>query len=81
MEKCLGLASHSSALSPALKARALELEAIGLKPVDALHAAAAETAQCSHLLTCDDRFLKRYTGPLTALNPADFVVQYFQQAP
>ena len=81
VEKCLGLASHSSALSPALKARALELEAIGLKPVDALHAAAAETAQCSHLLTCDDRFLKRYTGPLTALNPADFVVQYFQQAP
>ena len=81
VEQCLGLACHSETLYPALKARAQELEAIGIKPFDALHAAAAEIAQCSHLLTCDDRFLKRYTGPLTALNPADFVVQYFQQAP
>jgi hypothetical protein len=79
--QCLDLASHDAPLSPAIKQRALELETLGVQALDALHAAAAEAAQCSHLLTCDDRFLKRYTGPIVTLNPADFVVDYFQQAP
>ena len=53
--------------------RALELEAAGLKPLDALHLAAAEAAGATHFVSCDDRLLRRYTGPLTATNPIDFV--------
>ena len=53
---------------------------MGVKPLDALHTAAAEAAACTHFLTCDDRLRKRYSGPLTVLNPADFVVQFFQQS-
>jgi hypothetical protein len=79
VEQCLKLASLKIKLAPAIKQRAGELEAIGVKPIDALHAAAAESAACTHLLTCDDRFRKRYIGPLKILNPADFVVEYFQQ--
>ena len=81
VEQCLALAHETVPLSPAIRQRAQELESRGVKPLDALHAAAAEAARCSHLLTFDDRFLKRYTGPLAALNPADFVVQFYQQAP
>ena len=79
--QCLDLASKDVPLSPAIKQRAFELESTGVKALDALHAAAAEAAQCTHLLTCDDRFRKRYTGSIIILNPADFVVAYFQQAP
>jgi len=81
VQQCLALSRKKVPLSPVLKARALELEAAGVHPLDALHAAAAEAASCTHLLTCDDRFLKRYSGPLAVLNPADFVVQFFQQTP
>ena len=81
VEQCLNLAKETAPLSPVVKQRALHLEAIGVKALDALHAAAAEASKCTHLLTCDDRFLKRYAGPLIVLNPADFVVTYFQQTP
>ena len=53
--------------------RALELEAAGLKALDALHLAAAEAAGATHFVSCDDRLLKRYTGRLVATNPTDFV--------
>ena len=79
VEECLELASHHAPLTQELKVRALELESIGVKPLDALHAASAESAICTHLLTCDDRFRKRYAGPIRVLSPADFVVEYFQQ--
>jgi hypothetical protein len=79
VEQCLNLASSNIELTPEIKQRAGELETIGVKPIDVLHAASAESAACTHLLTCDDRFRKRYTGPLNILNPADFVVEYFQQ--
>jgi predicted nucleic acid-binding protein len=81
VEQCLTLAGQSIALSPAIKQRAVELESVGLGPLDALHTASAETAGCSHLLTCDDRLIKRYAGPIIVLNPTDFVVAYFQQTP
>lgn len=31
----------------------------GIKPFDALHLAAAESAQANYFCTCDDRFLRR----------------------
>lgn len=81
VELCLKQARQRIPMSPAIKTRAQELENHGVKALDALHAASAEASQCSHLLTCDDRFVKRYVGSITVLNPADFVVQYFQQTP
>lgn len=79
VNQCLKLASQKVELTPEIKQRAGDLETIGVKPIDALHAASAESAACTHLLTCDDRFRMRYTGPLNILNPADFVVEYLQQ--
>jgi predicted nucleic acid-binding protein len=79
VDKCLNLASQNVILASEIRQRAGDLETIGVKPIDALHAATAESAECTHLLTCDDRFRKRYSGPLKILNPADFVVEYFQQ--
>ncbi len=80
-EQCLTLAHQNVPLTQAQKQRAQQLESLGVGALDALHAASAEAASCTHLLTCDDRFLKRYSGPLTILNPTDFVVAYFQQLP
>ncbi len=42
----------------ALDARAAELRALGFKELDAYHLAAAESAGCDAVVTCDDRFLK-----------------------
>jgi predicted nucleic acid-binding protein len=38
--------------------RAIELRKLGFKEFDAYHLAAAESAGCDRLVTCDDRFLK-----------------------
>lgn len=73
------LCTQQALLTPAIRQRALELEARGLQALDALHAASAEAADCAYLLTCDDRFRKRYTGPLSVLNPVDFVLLYSHQ--
>ena len=81
VEDCLKLAQVRISLSPAIKQRAQELELVGVKSLDALHAASAEAAHCSSLITCDNRILKRYIGPLAVLNPAEFVVQFLEQQP
>lgn len=81
VDQCLGLATQHVPLSSAIKPRAIALESLGVGALDVLHAACAEAAGCTHLLTCDDRFRTRYAGPITVLNPADFVVAYFQQTP
>lgn len=74
VERCLALAVTVSPLSEIIRARARELETGGLKPLDALHVASAETAGASHFLTCDDRLVRRYAGKITVLNPSDFVL-------
>jgi predicted nucleic acid-binding protein len=38
--------------------RAVELRKLGFKEFDAYHIAAAETAGCDRVVTCDDHFLK-----------------------
>lgn len=47
------------ALSPWIEERARALHATGIKPLDALHLASAESAQADYLCTCDDQFLRR----------------------
>ncbi len=60
----------------ALRGRALQIEALGFVPFDALHLASAESANCHFLVTTDDRFLKnsrRHQSQLhvTLINPIE----------
>lgn len=64
-----------SLASDPIEQRAAALEALGLKPLDALHAASAEATGADYFLTCDDRLPRRYAGPLTILNPVSFILQ------
>lgn len=62
----------------ALDDRAAALRKMGFKEFDAYHLAAAESAACDYLVTCDDRFLKaarRNAGKIgvTVLDPIRLV--------
>jgi predicted nucleic acid-binding protein len=46
-------------LNERLEKRAIELNATGIKPLDALHLASAEEGQADYFCTCDDRFLRK----------------------
>lgn len=41
--------------------------------LDALHLAVAERLGVDFFITCDDRIIKRYSGPLAVRNPIDFI--------
>ena len=60
-----------------VKTRGLELEAIGLKPKDALHLASAEAASCDICLTTDDGILKKASqfGKMKIMNPVNFIME------
>ena len=55
----LSRAQEFVALSTWTEERARTLDAMGIKPLDALHLASAESAQADYLCTCDDQFLNR----------------------
>jgi predicted nucleic acid-binding protein len=61
------------AVTPAIKTRALALKQGGCKALDALHLNCAEAAGADQFLTCDDRLLRRYSGPMTVQNPVIFI--------
>lgn len=66
------------ALSADLARRAEEIETLGITGFDALHIAAAEAAECDHLVTTDDGLLKkskRHSNHLkvSVLNPIEIV--------
>ncbi|WP_072620740.1 type II toxin-antitoxin system VapC family toxin [Spirulina major] len=75
VHQCLALATTSQPLQNTIIQRAKALEQTGLKTIDALHVATAEAAQCEVFLTCDDRLLRRYSGPLRAMNPVTLVLE------
>jgi predicted nucleic acid-binding protein len=54
----LGRADVWIALDEGIDQRAAELRGIGFQEFDAYHLAAAESAGCDFLVTCDDKFLK-----------------------
>ena len=74
--RCLGLAKCYQAATDAVRTRARALQDKGLKAMDALHLACAESAGADYFLTCDDRVVKRgeVTG-LRVMNPVVFVLQ------
>lgn len=57
-------------------ARAEELHAGGLAPLDAAHLACAEAGGCACLVTCDDRFIRRSRRTNTQVmvkNPTEYL--------
>lgn len=57
-------------------ARAEELHAFGLAPLDAAHLACAEAGACACLITCDDRFIRRARRMNTRVllkNPVEYL--------
>lgn len=77
--RVLELANEFQMLTSPVQERADILEREGLKPLDALHAASAEAANADFLLTCDDRLVRRYAGPLQVLNPVQFILRVTEQ--
>jgi predicted nucleic acid-binding protein len=61
-----------------IRRRGETLEQGGLKPIDALHVACAETAKADYFVTCDDRLINRYQRlqqdtELMVCNPTELV--------
>jgi len=75
VERCLQLASQFQAINEGITQRAALLEGQGLGAIDALHVACAEASGCDYFLTCDDRLVRRYAGPLKVVNPVSFVLE------
>jgi predicted nucleic acid-binding protein len=75
VERVLRLCHVTQCVNDIVQHRAVALEALGVKPLDSLHVAAAEAAGADCLLTCDDRLPRHYPGPLQIVNPVTFVLQ------
>jgi predicted nucleic acid-binding protein len=58
-EALLELGSISVKISPETTARSHYFALYEIKPMDALHLASAEAADCEFFCTCDERFLRR----------------------
>lgn len=73
----LGIATTHVKLGDQIEQRARHFIASDIKPMDALHLASAEDAECEFFCTCDDRFLKRakeITGlQTTVVSPLELV--------
>ncbi|NER30713.1 MAG: type II toxin-antitoxin system VapC family toxin [Symploca sp. SIO1C4] len=76
MNQYLQMAKVRQQVNETIKHRAQLLEQQGIKPVDALHVACAEAANCDYFLTCDRRLLNRCRDlALKTLNPVDFILE------
>lgn len=71
---CLTLARHTIPVTAEMKLRANALVKEGLKPLDAAHLAAAESALADFFVTCDDRLIRKYRGALRVLTPTELVL-------
>jgi predicted nucleic acid-binding protein len=73
--RCLSLASLYQRVDERIRPRAQELEHQGLKAIDALHVACAETVGSDYFLTCDDQVIRQYKDSRVCVaNPVDFVL-------
>lgn len=72
----LNLSQHYQELTPAIRLRAKALEETGIKPVDALHVARAESSGSDYFLTCDKRLINRCQDlALNVMNPTSFITE------
>ena len=62
-------------LNEDIRARAREFEAVGIKPMDSLHLACAEAADCDWFFTTDTGILKKAKSiaSVRVANPIEFV--------
>ena len=79
VERVFGLCEVNQVMNNDIQSRAATLAQAGVKPLDALHLASAQAASAEYFLTCDDRLPRRYAGPLSVLNPVDFVLKLSEQ--
>ncbi len=77
--EALSKANLSIARSPIIEERAQGFVDFGIKPLDALHLAAAIAASADYFCTCDDRFLRRAkqaeTDPTKVVSPLELVIE------
>jgi predicted nucleic acid-binding protein len=74
MSRCLEQATDYQRVNESIRERAEILEKHGLKAIDSLHVACAESAGADFFLTCDDRLLKKQKHiTVSSMNPLDFV--------
>lgn len=78
----LSKAKYFVELSSEVKSRAAQLVRSGLRPLDALHVAAAEAGKADYFCTCDDQLLRkaRRVGGLrvNAVSPVELVQEIEQ---
>lgn len=77
--EALSKANLSIARSQSIEEQAQRFVEVGIKPLDALHLAAAIAAQADYFCTCDDRFLRRAkeaeTGLVKVVSPLELVTE------
>ena len=81
VEACLNLAIHSVRITAEMEHRANALTKIGVKPLDAAHLAAAESAHVEFFITCDDQLIRKYRGSLRALTPPELILTLTKEKP
>jgi len=70
---CLNYATYYQTVDEVIQERAQQLTGLNLQAMDAFHLACAEAKVCDYFLTCDDRLIKRYKGPLQVKNPVELI--------
>jgi predicted nucleic acid-binding protein len=82
MARCLEQATTYQRVNESIRERAATLEKHGLKAIDSLHIACAESAGADYFLTCDDRLLKKQKQIMvSSMNPLDFVQKELGEQP
>ncbi len=80
VHSCLTLSQHHVFLNDSIRVRGQELERQGIKPLDALHLACAESGNVGYFLTCDDKVVKRYKGQaMIVCNPVEFILKLTEE--
>lgn len=82
VSRCLEQATDYQRVNASIRERAESLEKHGLKAIDSLHVACAESAGADYFLTCDDRLLKKQKHiTVSSMNPLDFVQKVMGEQP
>ncbi len=76
MARYLEIAKFRVLVDEKIRNRAEQLEQQGIKPIDALHVACAETSESDYLITCDRRLINRcHNLSLIVINPNNFILE------
>lgn len=77
---CLKLSKQNLVLNTEIRKRGRELEKQGIKPLDALHLACAESGKIDYFLTCDDKVVKSYKSrEMVVFNPVEFILKVTEE--